>query len=212
MRRADAKKQKFKIPVLNIVLILFCTLLIIVSTFININLRHYILPHGFFSGGEFLKEDFIFMIPYIPQIPVLMFVCSMLGKKMALTSTILYILAGLTIVPVFAMGGGLQYIGEYSFGYIFAYIPAIIIAGQFLRKKYTFLTMFLAALTGVLIIHFCGILYMMLIALIRQDGGEFIRGWIGAQSGLKIVYDLIFSYVGIIIGKYVNSFVKFVLA
>jgi len=210
MKRPDKKRGKIQIPILNFVLIFFGILLIICSAFICINLRHYIIPHGIFENINLTAEDFIYSIPYIPQIPILMFVCSSLGKKSALTCVILYLLAGLTFLPIFGMGGGLHYITEYSFGYLLAYIPAVVIAGQFLRKEYTFLTMLRAAISGVLIIHICGILYMMLIALLKQDGFEFISGWTGAQSGIKIIYDLVFGYVFVMLGKYINAFIKFV--
>ena len=211
MKRPEKKRGKIQIPVLNIILIFFSILLIICSAFICINLRHYIIPQGIFGNNNLTAQDFIYSILYIPQIPVLMLVCSALGKKSALTSVVLYLLAGLTFLPVFGMGGGLHYITEYSFGYLLAYIPAVIIAGQFLRKKYTFLTMLWATFSGVLIIHICGILYMIIIALLKQDGFEFISGWIGAQSGVKIIYDLVFGYIFVMIGKYLNSFIKFIL-
>ncbi len=212
MRRTEKKHPEFNVPIVNIALILFFLMLIVGSTFINITLKHFILPSGFWHGANLSKEDFIFTIQFIPQIPILMFVCSSLGKKMALSTVILYIILGLTLFPIFGMGGGIKYIAQYSFGYILAYIPAVVIAGQFLRKKYTFLTMLYATVSGVLIIHIIGILYMILMAIIHQDGWQFITGWISAQSGLKIIYDLIFSYVLVLIGKYLNSFIKFTLA
>ena len=139
-----------------------------------------------------------------------MFVCAALGRKMALTSVVLYILAGLSFAPIFGLGGGIKYIFEYGFGYILAYIPAVIIAGLLL-KKYTFPRMIGAAFTGVLTIHIIGILYMIVIALFKHSGAGFIGGWITAQSGLKIVYDIIASFLLILIGKYIHSGVKFIL-
>lgn len=129
---------------------------------------------------------------------------------MALTSVMLYITIGLFLFPVFALGGGIKYIGEYGFGYILAYIPAIIIAGKLL-DKYSFLDMIKATLAGVFTIHIFGILYMLIIALIKQSGTMFIEGWIVAQSGLKIIYDLIISFLAILIGKYIHEGLKFIL-
>ncbi|MBO5446441.1 biotin transporter BioY [bacterium] len=155
-------------------------------------------------------ENFVFAIPFIPQIPIIMFICSILGRRMALTSVLLYLIIGLFFVPVFALGGGIRYFGEYGFGYILAYIPALLIAGKLL-DKYSFLDIIKATLAGVFTIHICGILYMIIIALIKQAGGMFIWGWITAQSGLKIVYDLIASFVLILIGKYIHEGLKFIL-
>ena len=209
MTRIDKKKRKIKIPLINFVIIIFCTLLIIASTFININLKHYIIPLDLFTNKNLSMENFVFAIPFIPQIPIIMFICSILGRRMALTSVLLYLIIGLFFVPVFALGGGIRYFGEYGFGYILAYIPALLIAGKLL-DKYSFLDMIKATL-AVFTIHICGILYMIIIALIKQAGGMFIWGWITAQSGLKIVYDLIASFVLILIGKYIHEGLKFIL-
>ena len=59
---------------------------------------------------------------------------------MAVTSVMLYILAGLFFVPIFALGGGVRYLAEFGFGYILGYIPAVIIAGNFLKTVIHFQT------------------------------------------------------------------------
>lgn len=210
MKRLEKKQRKIKIPLLNFVLIFCCTFLIIAATFVNIDLKHYILPLSYIMGNPVTQDDFIYSFYIIPQIPVIMFVCSVLGKKMAITSTLLYIISGLFFIPVFALGGGLKYLGEYSFGYILSYIPAIIFAGGILQKKYSFKNMIFATIAGVLTIHICGISYMILIALLKHDGSSFISGWIEAQSGLKIIYDLAISFVFVLIGKFLHEAIIFI--
>ena len=66
MTRIDKKKRKVKIPLINFVVIIFCTLLIIASTFININLKHYIIPIDLFTNKNLSMENFVFAIPFIP--------------------------------------------------------------------------------------------------------------------------------------------------
>ena len=211
MKRIDKRQQRIKIPMLNLVVILFCTLLLVGATFVNINIKHYFLQLDIFPNKNLTSVAFITCFSIIPQIPIVMFICSVLGRRMALTSVVLYILGGLFFAPVFALGGGIRYVTEYSFGYILAYIPAVLIAGNALKKTYSFKNMFLAALSGVLTIHICGIFYMIIIALIKHDGSTFIEGWISAQSGLKILYDFVGSFVLILIGKYIHSLTKFVM-
>lgn len=211
MKRLDKNKKTFHMPWLNLAIIIFFTLTIVASTFLNLNIRHFILPPNLFAGKQFSSDDFIQSIYFIPQIPIIMFVCSVLGKRMALSSIVLYILIGLFFAPVFALGGGVGYVAEYGFGYIFAYIPAVVIAGNILRKKYSFPNMIRATLLGVLLIHIIGIMYMIGIVLVKQTGWDFIRGWVCAQSGIKILYDLIYSFVLILIGKYLHSGLKFIL-
>lgn len=209
-RKNHNEKKRVKIPLINFVVIIFCILMIIASTFINLNIKHFVIPIDLFTNKNLTFENFIFSVFFIPQIPVIMLICSTLGRKMALTSVILYIIIGLFFFPIFALGGGLKYFGEYGFGYILAYIPAILIAGKFL-DKYSFLDMVKSTFAGVFTIHIIGVLYMLAVALIKNSGSTFIFGWISAQSGLKIVYDLVISFILIFIGKYLNKGLKFIL-
>lgn len=209
MKRLDSKQKRVKIPINNFILVILCTLLIICATFINIDIKHYILPAGFSFGKAFTNEDFICSFYIVPQIPVLMFTCSVLGRKLSITCACLYVILGLLVFPFFALGGGISYISEYSFGYILSFILGVFVAGSFLNKKYSFFYMILASIFGVILIHICGIAYMSLIALIKGDGKFFIQTWIGAQSGLKIVYDIVLSFIGILMGKYIHEFFKF---
>lgn len=212
MKRIDKTKKEIKIPWLSLFVIFFGTLLIIGATFINLSIKHYILPADIFTNKNLTNEDFIRSFCIIPQIPVLMFVCSSLGKKLSFGSVLLYITIGLFLIPVFALGGGVRYIAQYGFGYILGYIPAILLAGSFLEsEKYSFPAMIKGTLCGVLTIHILGILYMIIIAIFKHSGIDFISGWISAQSGIKIIYDLIFSFVLVLIGKYIHSGIKFIL-
>ena len=131
---------------------------------------------------------------------------------MGLTSIILYILLGLCGLPIFAIGGGISYITEPGFGYILAYIPAGYFAGSILKDDFSFINILKAGFIGVLIIHFVGIIYMLIVALIKEDGWNFIKGWLLTQSILKLTYDYILSIFALIIAKYGNKFVKFLLA
>ena len=104
MRRLDGKQKKVHIPINNFILVILCTLLVVCATFINIDIKHYIIPHGFSFGNHYNAEDFVYCFSIIPQIPVLLFTCSVLGRKLALTSTCLFVLLGLFAIPVFGLG------------------------------------------------------------------------------------------------------------
>jgi len=210
MTRKSKEKRKIKIPILNFVVVLFAVLMIIGASFVNLNIKHFIIPTDLFTNKHLTTDNFIYSFWIIPQIPVIMFICSILGKKMAATSIILYILCGLFFLPVFALGGGIKYIFEFGFGYILAYIPAVLFAGKLL-DKYSFLDMIKAVFAGVLTIHIFGIFYMIIIALCKHTGADFISGWIIHQSGLKIVYDLIASFILVLIGKYLHFGLKYIL-
>jgi len=211
IKRVKKEKKKIKIPVLNILLVLFCSFLLVVATFVQLNITHYIIPHDIFSNKVLVKEDFLYTFSIIPQIPAVLFIVGLLGRRLGFTSVLIYILMGLCSIPIFALGGGIDYITEFGFGYILAYLPAVVFAGSILEDGYSFKNMLKATLIGVLTIHFIGIIYMFFIVTLRHEGWIFIKGWILAQSMLKIAYDIILSYIALIAAKYGNKFVKYLI-
>ena len=193
----------------SILLTLCCTFLIILATFVQLNVSHFIIPKGLFDGSDLAFKDFIYTYKFIPQIPIVMFVGAFLGRKFGTVSILLYILLGICIIPVFALGGGFKYIFEYGFGYILAYIPAIFFAGSILKSGFSNKNILKATIVGVLTIHLIGILYMLFIASVKHEGWTFISGWICAQSGIKIIYDLVFSFAGLFLARYAKIILWF---
>ena len=193
----------------SLLLVLCCMFLIIFSTFIQININHFTIPAGVFSGQHLSAGDYIHTYKLIPQVPVIMFVGAFLGRRYGIASILLYILLGLCAIPVFALGGGPSYIFEYSFGYILAYIPAVFFAGSILKSGYTNRNMLHAVLVGVITIHLLGVLYMLFISGLMHEGSEFMLGWICAQSGVKIIYDFILSFAAVFIAKYAKIILWF---
>ncbi len=193
----------------SILLMLCCTFLIILATFVQLNVSHFIIPKGLFDGSDLAFKDFIYTYKFIPQIPIVMFVGAFLGRKFGTVSILLYILLGICVIPVFALGGGFKYIFEYGFGYILAYIPAIFFAGSILKSGFSNKNILKATIVGVLTIHLIGILYMLFIASIKHEGWSFISGWICAQSGIKIIYDLVFSFAGLFLARYAKIILWF---
>lgn len=186
----------------SLVLIIFCTFLIIVSTFLQFSVSHLILPFKIFHADSLTIHDFVYTYKFIPQVPIIMFLAAFLGRKYGITSVLLYIIAGLFFVPIFALGGGLKYVLEYGFGYLLGYIPAIFFAGSILKSGYSIRNMLHATLVGVFTIHIIGVSYMLIIALLRHEGWMFMESWIVAQSGIKIIYDVIFSFLAMFVAKY----------
>lgn len=212
VKTKDKKKKKgVHLGIGSLMLVFFCSFLIVVATFLQIDITHLYIPMKFWSGDTSNINDFIFSIKYIPQIPVIMFIVGLLGRRFGALSIILYIIAGLFFVPVFALGGGWRYIFEYSFGYILAYLPAAILAGTILKKDYSYKNVAKAVIVGVLTIHLSGILYMMVLAYFKHAGWGFVGSWIAAQSGIKIIYDLVFSYLAVLITKYARIILWFYL-
>lgn len=217
-KRIEAQLDKFryqnqplKLNLSVLVLIGICSFLIVIATFTQFDFNHYVLPLDAFSyiGANFkdpaVASHFIKHYRYIPQIPAILFIVTLLGRKFGMASVIIYIATGLFLAPVFALGGGIDYVFQYGFGYILAYIPAVFFAGSILRSGLTYINMLQAAVVGTLIIHIFGIFYMLFIATLQRESLSMMAGWIEAQSGAKIIYDILFGFLAMIIAKGVKK-------
>lgn len=199
------KPLRFNLGVL--ILTALCAFFIVMATFTQFDFHHFIIPFNAFSylGADFrdpaIAAHFMKHYRYIPQIPAIMFIAALLGRRFGIASILIYIITGLFFAPVFALGGGLDYVFQYGFGYIIAYIPAVFFAGSILKNGLTYINMAQATLVGVLTIHIVGILYMLFIAALQRESFPVILGWIAAQSGIKIVYDFIFGFIAMILAK-----------
>lgn len=204
--------EPVKMTLGTVILTCLCVMLLIIATFTQLSFSHFVVPGdflnyintgGFFSGT---KHHFLKYYRYIPQIPVIMFIAALLGKIFGVIAVFVYIAIGLFVYPVFALGGGPRYIFEYNFGYILAYIPAVFFTASILKSGFSVKNVLKAAFVGVLTIHFTGILYTLLIGAISQTSNALLIGWIIAQSGVKIVYDYIFSVIAIAIAHLTKKF------
>lgn len=201
------QNQQLKLNLGVLVLVCLCAFLIVIATFTQFDFNHFIIPFDAFSYLDANFKDpkimahFVKHYRYIPQIPVVMFVITLLGRRFSIASIMLYILVGLFLAPVFALGGGVDYVFQYGFGYIIAYIPAAFFAGSILRSGLTYINMAQATFVGVLTIHLVGVFYMLFIATLQRETSSVILGWIVAQSGTKILYDLLFGFLAMIIAK-----------
>ena len=200
------KGEPIKITIGTLIMTALCVLLIIVSTFTQVTVMHPYIPLDTLS---YLSQDltdteilhhFIKKYEYVPQIPVVFFVLALMGRRFGMLAVILYIILGL-FFPIFALGGGVSYLFEYGFGYILAFLPAIFFAGTILKGKPDYLRMLLISIVGVITIHLLGMLYMLFIATLRHAPMDLVIGWIVSQSGVKILYDIFFTLIGMILGS-----------
>ena len=206
------KGEPVRMTLGTVILTCLCVFLLIIATFTQFSFTHFIIPGDFLhyiNTGGFsteAKQHFFKYYRYIPQIPVILFIAALLGKVFGVIAVFVYIAIGLFIYPVFALGGGPKYVLDYNFGYIFAYIPAVFFAASILKNGFTIKNILQSSLVAVLTIHIIGILYTLLIGAISQTSNTILIGWILAQSGVKILYDYMFSVFSIIFANIVKRF------
>ena len=84
------------------------------------------------------------------------------GKNAAALAQIAYVVLGLFKLPVFAQGGGWDYFQQPSFGYILGFIPGSWVCGFLaFQSKRRLETLAFSAICGLVVIHVCGIVYLI---------------------------------------------------
>jgi biotin transport system substrate-specific component len=124
-------------------------------------------------AGTFIRIPF----PFLP-VTFQTFICALagmiLGPRLAAQAMTVYMLLGLTSVPVFTGGGGLPYIFKPSFGFILGFIAGAYIIGTVSKKlgRPVFANNVKALLAGLLTIYAIGIVYMFLIMRVYLGNQE----------------------------------------
>lgn len=102
------------------------------------------------------------------------------GKNAALLSQLAYLLLGLSGLPVFDQGGGLDYLQQPHFGYLLGFMAGAWLCGWLaFQTLVKFSTLIASCLSGLILIHLVGILYLTVMYFVTGLGGE-INSWVQA--------------------------------
>lgn len=95
------------------------------------------------------------------------------GKNAGALSQIAYLVMGLTLLPVFADGGGIGYVKLSQFGYLLGFIPGAWVCGFFAFKARPRLeTLTFSCFCGLLTVHICGITYLIISYILQWQSTE----------------------------------------
>ncbi|MBW4635998.1 MAG: biotin transporter BioY [Iphinoe sp. HA4291-MV1] len=95
------------------------------------------------------------------------------GKNAGALSQIAYLVMGLTLLPVFADGGGIGYVKLSQFGYLLGFIPGAWICGFFaFQARPRLETLAFSCFCGLLTVHLCGITYLIISYVFQWKGTE----------------------------------------
>jgi len=139
----------------------------------------------------------------VPMTFQLLFVLTagvVLGSRLGALSQIIYIAMGLIGIPVFAKGGGPQYILEPSFGYIMGFVVAAFLTGLIIEKfsknpkAPKFLIVLAACLAGMIASYVLGIAYLYLIRNVRFGANISLFYAIQIGTGILIWKDIIICF------------------
>ncbi len=211
INQVKSNNDRLKFSLLTISLIIFCSFMIVIATFTQLSFYHYTITiNALLHPINFLTQHNSLITlkyyEYIPQIPVIIYIATLLGPKFGMISVLIYIILGLTFLPIFALGGGPGYLFQYNFGYILAYLPAVFVVYKSLKNNYSYKNMAKASLWSVLTIHILGIFYILALFVVKRESFNYIINWVFIQSISKILYDFIFSFLAILMAKLTKKF------
>jgi biotin transport system substrate-specific component len=85
----------------------------------------------------------------------------LLGARRGAIALLVYVLIGLSGIPLFAGGGGFTYVLRASFGFLIGFILGAGMTGLLTEAVPNpgYLRLFLAGLSGLVVVYTCGILY-----------------------------------------------------
>jgi len=110
------------------------------------------------------------------QVPALLLTALVGGPRSAMLAAVAYLSIGLFQLPVFQGGGGMDYLQDPGFGYLAGFLPAAWVTGRVARQQGMNdpLALAGAAALGLLVLHLCGLLNLLLGALAGRWGTDVI--------------------------------------
>lgn len=111
----------------------------------------------------------VLTIPFTLQTAICLLTGILIGWRRALLAQGLYLLMGLAGLPVFAVGGGLGYVLQPSFGYLPGMMLGATLIGYLAdrvdptRRQARFHTLLVINVAGLTVVYLCGVSYLLLI-------------------------------------------------
>ena len=178
-----------------------CFLILIISTFSQITFSHPWFEYVQGQGFHYIMKT----VAYNPQFPVMIFIIYILYRNYSILLYILYLLCGFFVCPIFAFGGGLDYIQNYFFGYLLGFIFAILIAGKILKNDNSIKSRLVAGSLGIVSIHTTGLIYCVFLAMFKVIDFNLIGPIVYVVTITKIIYDILFSILFLLIAPYIKN-------
>lgn len=113
------------------------------------------------------------------------------GWRIGVATVALYIVEGLAGLPVFATGGGFDYVFRPSFGFIVGYLPMAYLIGRAadLGASGKTLGLLVAMIAGDAVAFVFGFGWLLVVANLILQSGAALPGWLDAGNLLRTAYD-----------------------
>lgn len=160
--------------------------------------------------GAFIRIPVPFMDYFTLQFLFVILAGFVLGSKLGAISVAIYVVVGLIGFPVFAAGGGIQYIFRPSFGYLLGFIICAFLVGFICEKTNatTFKYYLASALVGMIVTYAIGFTYKYLILNFYTKEVTSLFTIVLASIPLDIPGDIVLCFVGAGLGNRLNKVLK----
>jgi biotin transport system substrate-specific component len=113
------------------------------------------------------------------------------GARIAVATVALYLIEGLAGLPVFATGGGIDYVLRPSFGFLVGYLPMAWVIGTVADRGGTnnFFTLLGAMIVGDAIAFTFGFLWLIVVANLIVNSGAALPAWLDAANLTMTAYN-----------------------
>lgn len=157
---------------------------------------------GLIAVGAFFRFPF-YPVPATLQVTFVLLAGMMLGSKKGAAAAFAYLLVGLTGLPVFALGGGLSYLLQPTFGYIIGFVPGAYITGKIIEtsERTSYKNYLGACLVGLSVVYLIGIVYFYFLSRIYLN--RQIGLWYLLANGLLLTLpgDVLFCGAAAVLAK-----------
>lgn len=132
-------------------------------------------------------------IPVTLQTLAVAIIAASVGWRLAVATVALYIVEGLAGIPVFASGGGIDYIFRPSFGFILGYLPMAAVIGWASDRGWSrnLVLLFVAMIAGDAIAFLFGFGWLMAVINAIVSAGAALPAWpaLDPQNLIGSAYD-----------------------
>ncbi len=170
---------------ITLIKIIFCFSLLCLAAFVQLPLLQYDTAIDAFTPYNY------------SLIYIVCFALSLVGRNnYAFFAVLIYLAAGLCGLPIFAFGGGWQYVFEPSFGYLIGLIPLSALA-FYIRYNWdalgikTFNNRSILPLLALVVAHVFGLVYLLILR-------EFNLHNLLSMSAYQFIYDIFWAHLLII--------------
>ena len=164
--------------------------------------------------GAFIQIPVPFMDYFTLQFLFVVLSGLLLGAKKGMVSVLVYLLIGLCGFPVFAAGGGIQYILRPSFGYLIGFALASYTTGTVCKKleekneKLKFSHYFISCLSGMAVTYGIGFVYKYMILNLYTKTPTAIWTIIAASLPLDIPGDIVLCLLASLLAGKLRKILK----